>query len=150
MQFSGDAAGTYAGAAVSGLGDVNGDGIDDLMIGAPGSSPNGTYSGANYVFYGRGDATPPVKSTVMIKESDGDIVTITLDGAWITQQNVKLGPDGSIEMIDLSGLASSAQNAVGSKPMNLTINVRTPIGGLGDGLTKIGLLNAPGPGPSAK
>ncbi|MFL5260183.1 MAG: M10 family metallopeptidase C-terminal domain-containing protein [Hyphomicrobiales bacterium] len=33
-------------------GDFNGDGFDDLMIGAPLADPNGSSSGATYVFYG--------------------------------------------------------------------------------------------------
>ncbi len=41
------------GAAVSGLGDVNGDGVDDIMIGAPDADPNGSQSGASYVIFGR-------------------------------------------------------------------------------------------------
>ncbi|MEH1839593.1 MAG: hypothetical protein V7L20_12670 [Nostoc sp.] len=39
--------------SVSSAGDINGDGIDDLIIGAPGASPNGSYdSGQSYVVYG--------------------------------------------------------------------------------------------------
>ena len=42
----------YAGGASS-AGDVNGDGFDDLIIGAPGADPNGDYSGSSYVVFGR-------------------------------------------------------------------------------------------------
>jgi hypothetical protein len=42
-----------AGYSVSGAGDVNGDGIDDLIIGAPQVTPNfQTYVGASYVVFG--------------------------------------------------------------------------------------------------
>ena len=50
--MNGAAAGDYAGEAVSGAGDVNGDGFDDLLIGAYGAEPTGTNSGAAYVMFG--------------------------------------------------------------------------------------------------
>eukprot|EP01031_Cornospumella_fuschlensis_P024979 gene24979-30177_t len=43
-----------AGYGVSAAGDVNGDGLSDLLVGAPGSDPNGvTDSGSMYVVYGK-------------------------------------------------------------------------------------------------
>jgi len=43
----------WSGYSVSGLGDVNGDGIDDIVIGAPFGSPDGRVSaGALYVVFG--------------------------------------------------------------------------------------------------
>jgi hypothetical protein len=42
----------YAGKAVSFAGDINGDGYDDLIIGAYGASPNGAYSGEAYIVFG--------------------------------------------------------------------------------------------------
>ncbi|MDJ0728888.1 MAG: hypothetical protein QNJ33_02740 [Crocosphaera sp.] len=42
-----------SGSSVSSAGDVNGDGIDDLIIGAEGADPNGNiYSGESYVVFG--------------------------------------------------------------------------------------------------
>ena len=37
---------------VAGAGDVNGDGYDDVIVGAVRAEPNGFYSGASYVIYG--------------------------------------------------------------------------------------------------
>ena len=45
-------AGDRSGHSVAGAGDINGDGYDDILISAPGSDPNGEYSGENYVIFG--------------------------------------------------------------------------------------------------
>ncbi len=45
--------GDNSGGSVSSVGDVNGDGFDDLLIGADSASPNGFFSGKSYVFFGR-------------------------------------------------------------------------------------------------
>ncbi len=42
----------FSGASVSSAGDVNGDGYDDLIIGARGADPNGDRSGETYIVYG--------------------------------------------------------------------------------------------------
>lgn len=42
----------FLGGAVSNAGDVNGDGIDDLIVGATGADPNGNLSGSSYVVLG--------------------------------------------------------------------------------------------------
>ena len=44
--------GDRSGRSVSNAGDINGDGIDDLIIGAPAADPNGSASGESYVVYG--------------------------------------------------------------------------------------------------
>ena len=43
----------YSGSSVSGAGDINGDGVDDLIIGAYLADPNGiTSAGESYVLFG--------------------------------------------------------------------------------------------------
>lgn len=44
--------GERLGTAVEGAGDVNGDGFDDLVVGAPGNAAHGRDSGAAYLFLG--------------------------------------------------------------------------------------------------
>ena len=56
---------------MSGAGDVNGDGIDDLIIGASGADPNGrTYAGASYVVFGSDQGFP---ATIDLA-SDADLI----------------------------------------------------------------------------
>ena len=51
--------GDRSGRSVSGAGDVNGDGIDDLIIGAPFADPNGSASGESYVVFGAASNAGP-------------------------------------------------------------------------------------------
>ncbi|MEO1995061.1 MAG: LamG-like jellyroll fold domain-containing protein, partial [Planctomycetaceae bacterium] len=56
FRLDGAAAGDFAGFSVSDAGDVNGDGFDDLIVGAFFADPNGDSSGSTYVVYGRSSA----------------------------------------------------------------------------------------------
>ena len=59
FRLNGVAAGDLSGIAVSSAGDVNGDGLADLLIGAYGADPNGSFSGASYVVFGEAPSSPP-------------------------------------------------------------------------------------------
>jgi len=55
--------GDQSGFSVSGAGDINGDGIDDLIIGAKGADPNGkSGAGESYVVFGQATGFPAVLS----------------------------------------------------------------------------------------
>ena len=54
--FNGIDAGDWSGQPVSSAGDVNGDGYDDLIIGAHRADPNGDRSGETYIVYGGASA----------------------------------------------------------------------------------------------
>ena len=56
FRLHGVAAYDYSGFAVSNAGDVNGDGLADLLIGARAADPNGGDSGASCVVFGRNTA----------------------------------------------------------------------------------------------
>lgn len=50
--------GDISGASVSGAGDVNGDGLSDLIVGATGADPNGnSNAGESYVVFGKASTT---------------------------------------------------------------------------------------------
>ena len=53
IQINGGDQARYLGWSVSGAGDVNGDGLDDLLIGVPDVSPSGKNLGSSYVVYGK-------------------------------------------------------------------------------------------------
>ena len=57
-----------SGKSVSGAGDINGDGIDDLIIGAPYTDPVCCQSGSSYVVFGQ---TAPFAITVSLSTLDG-------------------------------------------------------------------------------
>ncbi len=50
--LTGEAAGDEAGYCVAGAGDTDGDGMDDLIVGATGESSGGTQAGAAYIVFG--------------------------------------------------------------------------------------------------
>jgi hypothetical protein len=54
FEINGEAADDHSGYSVSGAGDVNGDGLDDLIVGAYGALPHGK----SYVVFGKADDTP--------------------------------------------------------------------------------------------
>ena len=57
---------------MSNAGDVNGDGLADLLIGAYGADPNGSFSGASYVVFGRNTAQTGVfPASLNLSDLDG-------------------------------------------------------------------------------
>ena len=64
--INGANASDYSGWSVSGAGDVNGDGLDDLIVGAFGDDPNGSKSGASYVVFGKSDGAPVELSNIKL------------------------------------------------------------------------------------
>ncbi len=87
-------AGDDAGAAVSGLGDVNGDGLADILVGAPRSD-------SAYVVFGKADTTEVNLADVangiggyhILAENAGDLDTISVTGG------VDLNRDGIADLV---------------------------------------------------
>ena len=92
-EMFGVAAGDNAGQSVAGAGDFNGDGIDDVIVGAPNASPGGvSAAGSSYVVFGA--ATPLDLACVCIELKE--ILTplgrgFRIDGARRGRQQRDLG-----------------------------------------------------------
>ena len=71
-EFAGFAGFEQLGAAVSGAGDVNGDGLDDVLIGAPASSAVLTEEGAVFLFEGQATISGLGVVEALIYFGDGD------------------------------------------------------------------------------
>lgn len=69
------AAGNYAGTAVGVAGDINGDGFDDVIVSAPGASPNGLdFSGTTYIVFGQSAALAATQALTAVAD-------VTVNGA---------------------------------------------------------------------
>ncbi|MBL8301066.1 MAG: FG-GAP repeat protein [Rhodanobacteraceae bacterium] len=57
LRLDGTAANEVSGSSIGAAGDVNADGIGDLIVGAPGAGPGGTFAprGSSYVVFGQSD-----------------------------------------------------------------------------------------------
>ena len=69
LRLTGDQSYEFAGRAVSSAGDVNGDGVDDILIGAPGHDlPGSEAAGVAYVVFGSRD---PLPASIDLAQLDG-------------------------------------------------------------------------------
>jgi hypothetical protein len=87
-QFYGGKAFDYLGGGLAGLGDINGDGVDDLAVGATFAEVNSfsSASGAVYIFYGGADlqgygsALASTADVVLLGEATNDKLGSTIRG----------------------------------------------------------------------
>ena len=114
-----------SGRSVSSAGDVNGDGYDDLIIGAPGGDPNGDSSGETYLVYG--GASAPGTGGVL------DLSRLALDGNGFTL--------AGIDELDQSGISVSSAGDVNGDGYDDLI-----IGAFGVGRVQGEYDTTPGPG----
>ena len=115
FQLSGEAAGDCPGVSVASAGDVNGDGFDDLVIGAHGAGPDGFASGAAYVVFGK--ATRGSPGNDLLDASDANDALAGFGGNDILRGNGGLdslsGGDGNDQLFggaDADSLAGGAGN----------------------------------------
>ena len=91
--IQGDAAGDQLGWSVSGAGDVNGDGLDDLIVGAYGGDDKTTDAGEAYIIYGKANPAAGAAGT-QFGTSVGsrqvlDTTSLTLADGFIIQGDME-------------------------------------------------------------
>jgi Ca2+-binding RTX toxin-like protein len=110
----------YSGRFVSGAGDLNGDGFDDLVIGSDFADPNGSFSGQTYVVFGKSSgfgATFPLSS---LNGTNGFVVNgiATRDYSGVSTAAGDINGDGVDDLIigaygaDPNGIAGAGQGYV--------------------------------------
>jgi hypothetical protein len=138
--------GDGAGEAVSGAGDVNGDGYSDLIIGAPSADHGPTDAGESYVLFGfNGDNFVTVGAdgkTATYTDADGDLVTIrvskgTLDANDFVLSGANYLGGATLQKIDFNGRADleGANVKITAKPQLIGGALR------GDGLANVGTFD---------
>jgi hypothetical protein len=129
--LNGEAAGDISGISVSGAGDVNNDGFDDLIVGAAGADLNGNASGKSYVVFG-GDfiASEPVANenilasvllrkplvipaTELLKWNPDNVLTVT---------EVSNAVGGTVSLVDGVVTFQADPDFVGVATFNYTVN----------------------------
>lgn len=96
-----------SGFSVDGAGDVNGDGLDDLIIGANYSDANGTDSGQSYIVYGKA-STSAVELSNVVNGTGG--FTITGAGA-MDESGYSVSQAGDVNGDGLADVIIGAPNA---------------------------------------
>ncbi|MEM9561346.1 MAG: hypothetical protein AAGA93_01930, partial [Actinomycetota bacterium] len=70
----------WFGGSVGAIGDLDGDGVNDLLVGVPGADDGGSQRGAVEVLLLRSDGT--VKTSSRISDTSGNLATALDDGDW--------------------------------------------------------------------
>jgi hypothetical protein len=83
LTLDGDDTGDDLGSAVAGVGDVDGDGYDDVLVGAPGSDEGSTGTGAAFLVRGGRSGTLALEDAdlVLFGERNGDLAGAAVAGA---------------------------------------------------------------------
>jgi hypothetical protein len=98
-----------SGVSVSGAGDINGDGIDDLIIGARGADPNGNSgAGESYVVFGKSSGFSASLDLITLNGANGFVIN-GIDPSDLSGQSVSgagdINGDGIDDLIIAAGFA---------------------------------------------
>ena len=107
-------AGDESGNSVSGAGDVNGDGIDDLIIGAGGADPGGrSNAGESYVVFGNSTSPGPSFDLSTLNGTNGFVIN-GVNASDLSGQSAASGiGDFNGDGIDDLGIGASAADPNG-------------------------------------
>ncbi|MFG0251130.1 MAG: SdrD B-like domain-containing protein, partial [Phycisphaeraceae bacterium JB051] len=107
--FSGAAASQNAGSDISSAGDVNGDGFDDLLIGAAGAQVNGVSTGKVYLIYGH--ATNLTGDLLLSNVDNGNVPGAVFNGIdYQDNAGAQVASAGDVNADGLDDLLISAPN----------------------------------------
>ncbi|TFF22006.1 hypothetical protein E3C22_15265 [Jiella endophytica] len=110
-------AGDHAGNSVSSAGDVNGDGIDDLIVSAPNASNNGTSSGSSYVVFGTNTGFDATLDLADLDGTDGfriDDAAASDSSLWSVSSAGDVNGDGIDDIIVGAPYADNMGSGSGS------------------------------------
>jgi len=108
FRLDGAAVSDLSGYSVSAAGDFNGDNIDDLLVGAIGADPNGTFSGSSCVVFGK---TSPFNATLSLASLNGTH-GFCLDGVAANDNSgISVSAAGDVNGDGLSDLIIGAYGA---------------------------------------
>jgi hypothetical protein len=133
-------AGDGSGLPVSSAGDVNGDGIDDLIIGASHASPNGTSSGRSYVVFGKSTGFNPTLNLSSLNGANGFAINGIKSGDNSGNSVSSAGDVNDDGITDLIICSSSGQSYVvfgKSTGFNPTFNLSSLNGANGFTINRI-------------
>ena len=111
----------YSGRSVSGAGDVNGDGFDDLIVGVYGDDPNGDNSGSANVIFGKSDG-----KAVELSDIEG-AANQALAGLTVTSRETAKAAIGTIDAAINSLNTNRSGLGAMSNRLNHTVNNLTSI-----------------------
>ena len=121
--IKGEAAGDYSGISVAAAGDINGDGLADLLVGAPNNDAGGSNAGRSYVIFG---GTQWVSSTV---QGNGTVNGTAADEAIIGSSSADtLTGGGGVDRF-FAGAGNDVIVLTSSDIANLTSNTPTALAG---------------------
>ena len=162
--FRGETYGDYAGSSVAGVGDVDADGFDDLLIGASGQDAGGGNAGVAYLLFGpvSGEMDLGLADAALTGEDSGDQAGLAVSAAGDVDRDGYAdfmvgsfasdlgGTNAGAAYLVLgpvtadSGLASAHARLIGEVANDHAGSALAPVGDIdGDGVTDL-LVGAPG------